>query len=42
MEQLLNDVKFIKDAHKVKHIQGKLEQVIDKYLKNSKTTTLVG
>jgi hypothetical protein len=42
MQQLLNDVKFVKDAHKVKHIQGKLEQVIDKYLKNSKTTTLVG
>jgi predicted amidophosphoribosyltransferase len=42
MQQLLNDEKFIKDAHKVKHIQNKLEQVIDKYLKNSKTTTLVG
>ena len=42
MQQLLNDDKFINDAHKVKHIQGKLEKVIDKYIKNNKTTTLVG
>lgn len=42
MQNLLNDEKFIKDAHKVKHIKGKLEQIIDKYIKNNKGTTLVG
>jgi hypothetical protein len=42
MQQLLNDEKFINDAHKVKHIKHRLLKVIDKYIKTNKGTTLVG